>query len=132
MYCACKLLRMEDTENSNDIISSLPDSVIHHIMSFLKKKETVQTCILAKRWKNLWRTLPYLHLNLNDFGQYFSMDSSQLFINLISNLLLLRDPTGLHTFQLNCQAPIKCADQIISGWALYALRCKPRVLSACS
>ncbi|KAJ3691694.1 hypothetical protein LUZ61_020858 [Rhynchospora tenuis] len=121
---------MEIIENSNDIISSFPDSVIHHIMSFLKKKEAVQTCILAKRWKNLWRTLPYLHLNLNDFRQEnFSMASSQLFINFISNLLLLRDHTGLHTFQLNCEAPIKCTDQIISGWALYALRCKLRVLS---
>ncbi|KAJ4783244.1 F-box/RNI-like superfamily protein [Rhynchospora pubera] len=127
----CKLLKMEGIGTSIDTISDLPDSVLHHIMSFLKTREAVQTCILAKRWKNLWRTLPYLHLNLNDFRLEKNNACSSLdsFENFTSNLLLLRDPTGLHTFQLNCPYRLSCDDQIMSGCALYALRCNARVLS---
>lgn len=41
-----------------DRISALPESVLHHILSFLSFKEVAQTCLLSKRWKQVWRTFP--------------------------------------------------------------------------
>ncbi|KAJ3691697.1 hypothetical protein LUZ61_020861 [Rhynchospora tenuis] len=121
---------MEGVENTDNLISSLPDKLLHHIMSFLKTREAVQTCILSKRWKNVWRTLPYLYLNLDDFKLDISNRySPDLFMDFVSNLLLHRDPTGLHTFQLDCRYPLDCDDDIISRWACYALTKNPRVLS---
>ncbi|KEH36242.1 F-box/RNI/FBD-like domain protein [Medicago truncatula] len=45
-------------------VSSLPDSIIYHILSFLPTKDTVATSILSKRWKPLW--LSVFTLNFTD------------------------------------------------------------------
>ncbi|KAL1802745.1 hypothetical protein ACET3Z_031392 [Daucus carota] len=58
-----KKLRISGDEE--DKISSLPDELIHHILSFTDAKEAVQTSVLSNRWKSLWITLPFLN-----FGEY--------------------------------------------------------------
>uniref|UniRef100_A0A175YG98 F-box domain-containing protein n=1 Tax=Daucus carota subsp. sativus TaxID=79200 RepID=A0A175YG98_DAUCS len=58
-----KKLRIYGDEE--DKISSLPDELIHHILSFTDAKEAVQTSVLSNRWKSLWITLPFLN-----FGEY--------------------------------------------------------------
>ncbi|KAJ3686970.1 hypothetical protein LUZ61_016134 [Rhynchospora tenuis] len=50
-----------------DRISSLPDCLIHLTLSFLTAQEAVQTCVLSKRWKNLWTTSPFLNFDLRKF-----------------------------------------------------------------
>ncbi|KAK6155401.1 hypothetical protein DH2020_009649 [Rehmannia glutinosa] len=44
--------------NSMDRISQLPESVLHHILSFLSQKEATQTCLLAKSWRHVSSTRP--------------------------------------------------------------------------
>jgi len=50
-----------------DRLSDLPDYVILHILSFLDTRRAVQTCILSKRWNNLWKHLPSLILRPSYF-----------------------------------------------------------------
>ena len=54
-----------------DRLSDLPNCVILHILSFLDTKHAVQTCILSKRWNNLWKNLPTLILNSLHFLPVF-------------------------------------------------------------
>lgn len=49
---------MED----KDIISKLPDELIHKVLSFVDAKEALQTSVLSKRWKLVWTTLPFLNI----------------------------------------------------------------------
>jgi hypothetical protein len=46
-----------------DRLSALPDSLLHAIMSFLKARQAVQTCVLATRWRHLWRSVPCLDVD---------------------------------------------------------------------
>lgn len=50
-----------------DRITDLSDDVLVHMLSFLNVKKAIQTCILSKRWTNLWKTLPTLALNFRKF-----------------------------------------------------------------
>ncbi|XP_026411071.1 F-box protein At1g60400-like [Papaver somniferum] len=43
-----------------DRISELPESLTHHILSFLPIKRAASTTILSKRWNNRWLSLPVL------------------------------------------------------------------------
>lgn len=54
---------MEERNNSNcvgtkrhnlDRISDLPDSILHHILSFLPTEEAIEASYLSKRWNWLW------------------------------------------------------------------------------
>jgi len=75
-----------------DRISDLSDCVLLHILSFLNAKEAVQTCILSKRWINLWKTLSTLTLSVDHFG------TNQRLKRFLSMLLSLRDhSTDIHS-----------------------------------
>ncbi|XP_050217231.1 putative F-box/FBD/LRR-repeat protein At5g22670 [Mercurialis annua] len=39
---------------NRDIISSLPDDIVRHILSHLETKHAVRTSILSKRWRKAW------------------------------------------------------------------------------
>ncbi|CAL4986895.1 unnamed protein product [Urochloa decumbens] len=50
-----------------DRLSALPDSLLHAIMSNLKARQAVQTCVLGRRWRHLWRSVPCLDVDHDEF-----------------------------------------------------------------
>ncbi|KAI3728226.1 hypothetical protein L6452_16858 [Arctium lappa] len=61
---------------NEDRLSSLPDELIHHILSCIDSKFAVQTCLLSSRWKLLWTSMPclnfdsYLFVSLPKFSKF--------------------------------------------------------------
>jgi len=79
-----------------DRIIDLSDCVLLHTLSFLNVKEAVQTCILSKKWINLWKTLSTLTLSTVQFS------TLQSFRQFISMFLSLRDhSTDIHALSLH-------------------------------
>uniref|UniRef100_A0A0E0B7G4 F-box domain-containing protein n=1 Tax=Oryza glumipatula TaxID=40148 RepID=A0A0E0B7G4_9ORYZ len=90
-----------------DWISGLPDEILHHIMSFLNARQAVQTCVLSRRWSDLWRTVPCINADFNvfDFIDYQGDDEDYndevAFKRFVNRMLELRDPaTMIDTFWL--------------------------------
>ncbi|XP_030493104.2 putative F-box/LRR-repeat protein At4g15060 [Cannabis sativa] len=52
-----------------DRISKLPDALILHILSFLLTKDVVPTCLLSKRWKFIWYSVPTLSFSYRTYFQ---------------------------------------------------------------
>ncbi|KAJ9190270.1 hypothetical protein P3X46_001490 [Hevea brasiliensis] len=52
-----------------DRISELPESIIHHIYSFLPTKDTAITTLLSKSWGSKWASYPNLDLDQSLFGK---------------------------------------------------------------
>ncbi|OEL16783.1 hypothetical protein BAE44_0022197 [Dichanthelium oligosanthes] len=50
-----------------DRLSALPDCLLHTIMSFMKARQAVQTCALSTRWRHLWRSVPCLDVDFDEF-----------------------------------------------------------------
>ncbi|GLT40819.1 hypothetical protein SLA2020_149240 [Shorea laevis] len=79
-------------ETQMDQLSDLPDSLLHHILSFMDAKYAVQTCILSKRWVSVWTHLPVLKLDskfFNRVGNFRSFISQVLDHFETSNILTL-------------------------------------------
>uniref|UniRef100_A0A803Q0E4 F-box domain-containing protein n=1 Tax=Cannabis sativa TaxID=3483 RepID=A0A803Q0E4_CANSA len=66
---------MVDGNDGEDRISKLPNSVIVHILSFLKTENVVPTCVLSKRWKFIWYSVPTIFFSMT--GLCSRMDTAQ-------------------------------------------------------
>ncbi|CAL5443732.1 unnamed protein product [Camellia sinensis] len=68
MSFSSSLIRVSAKLSNNNIgamdrISELPDSIIHHMMSFLNRSDVARTSVLSKRWHNLWASFPILNFD---------------------------------------------------------------------
>ncbi|KAL5726382.1 hypothetical protein ACHQM5_009429 [Ranunculus cassubicifolius] len=51
--------------NSLDRLSNLPESLIHHILSFMDTKHVVQSSVLSSMWKHYWKSVSFLNFDRN-------------------------------------------------------------------
>jgi len=54
-------------ESSDNSIESLPDGVLQHILSFLPARDAVRSCVLARRWLELWMFAMGLRITSNGY-----------------------------------------------------------------
>ncbi|CAI0374517.1 unnamed protein product [Linum tenue] len=73
-------------DETDDWVSDLPNPILHHILSFLDTKYTVQTCLLSRRWRCLWKDVPVLKFS----GFSFHHDEDSGFVNHVTKFLALR------------------------------------------
>ncbi|RZC57401.1 hypothetical protein C5167_004708 [Papaver somniferum] len=74
--------------NNQDRLSNLPESLIHHILSFLDMKYVVQTSILSRKWRYTWTTVSTLVFEsdaFNDSGE----KKVQSFMRFVTSILML-------------------------------------------
>ncbi|OVA16880.1 F-box domain [Macleaya cordata] len=97
-----------------DMISKLPDSLLHHILSFLTTKCAACTCILSKRWRYVWTNTPNL-----DFLHWRSPTAKDLhletesFMGFVDGILIFRN-TPIKKFGLKCDE--LCDESRMNAW----------------
>ncbi|CAL4991867.1 unnamed protein product [Urochloa decumbens] len=118
-----------------DRLSALPDCLLHTIMSFMKARQAVQTCVLSTRWRHLWHSVPCLDIDLdefkvdNDTGSFEDNDIDNdtewgNFGNFTVNLLLRCNIALLDSFKLRAGwvgAPYSAKRQA-GGWIRHAMK----------
>ena len=82
-----------NTDDYQDIISSLPNSLLTHILSFLPIRDSVSTSILSSRWRPLWTLIPVLDLNQVGLAERCSEEKSEKFkfVDIVSRIMALRN-----------------------------------------
>lgn len=103
-------------------IERLPDRVLLHILSLLSTYKAVQTSILSKRWKNLWKSVPCLDLDCS----YFNDDEA--FQNFVNGVLILHKNKQLDRFCLTWFDCDKDGWHIIDTWMRHVIELRPRDL----
>ncbi|KAL8156685.1 hypothetical protein AgCh_001691 [Apium graveolens] len=53
-------------QDEGDRLSSLPDDILHQILSFLGTRQAVQTSVLSKQWRHVWTTTSSLSFDWYD------------------------------------------------------------------
>ncbi|GFQ06991.1 putative F-box/LRR-repeat protein at3g28410 [Phtheirospermum japonicum] len=83
-------------ETPIDRLSSLPDSIIIHILSFLQVKHSAVTAVLSTRWRYLWPETPILI-----FREKSSCpETTRNFVTRTHRTLVLCGRNGLETFEI--------------------------------
>ncbi|KAJ1691295.1 hypothetical protein LUZ63_015450 [Rhynchospora breviuscula] len=127
----CDMERVGRRSRSDaDMISSLPDCLIHVIMSFLTAQEAVRTCVLSKRWEKLWTTLPFLDFDMSKFecdGKHSGRIEGKFerFLDFVSMTLLHRETSDMHKFHVSFSGKMHRSSKhtmFIRSWIVYALK----------
>ncbi|XP_057950939.1 F-box/LRR-repeat protein At4g14103-like [Malania oleifera] len=112
-----RLRRKIVLEDAEDRISSLPDSIICHIFSFLPTKDAVRSSVLSTRWKYLFVSSP--NLDFDDLS-FLGVASRPRFVNFIYRLLALRGSSHVNRFRLRCY--VNHDDPHVNTWISAAVR----------
>ncbi|KAE8787138.1 hypothetical protein D1007_38914 [Hordeum vulgare] len=109
-----------------DHISALPDHILHHMLSFLPAQLAVQTCVLARRWRHLWRSTTGLRIHGLDNENSVKVKDLRKFVD---HLLILRERTHLDTVQIAFNEYDDDDLPDVNLWIRFAVMCKVRVLT---
>ncbi|KAF8689281.1 hypothetical protein HU200_042075 [Digitaria exilis] len=84
-------------------INALGNDVLLRAISFLEARQLVQTCVLSRRWRNLWRSVPRINATHHEFDVMVdSEEERSVRIKKFTNaLLMLRNPVALDAFRLS-------------------------------
>uniref|UniRef100_A0A453HKG5 F-box domain-containing protein n=2 Tax=Aegilops tauschii subsp. strangulata TaxID=200361 RepID=A0A453HKG5_AEGTS len=109
-----------------DCIGALPEGILHHILSFLPAQEAVRTCVLAQRWRHLWKCTTGLRI-VGNKGPV----SVQLLRKFMDHLLILRERTDLDTVGIEFRKFREDDVPFVNLWIRFALQSKVRALTVC-
>ncbi|EES09489.1 hypothetical protein BDA96_05G078800 [Sorghum bicolor] len=112
---------------SGGCIDALPDGVLGHILGFLPAPEAVQTCVLARRWRHLWRTATGLRIGCcssEDEGRRVKEQRE-----FVDHLLLLRGSLPLDICEFGFSELEDDDVPRVNLWFRHVVMSRARVLS---
>ena len=108
-------------------VHDLPDSLLQHVLSFLPAQTAVRTCVLARRWRHLWRSTTGLRIvGLDDDEENVPVQDLRKFVE---HLLMLRERTDLESVEMKFYSCSEGEMPYVNLWIRFAVICKVRVLT---
>ncbi|KAI5419840.1 FBD-associated F-box protein At4g10400 isoform X1 [Lathyrus oleraceus] len=98
--------RQKEVENHGgvtDRMSSLPDSVLCHILSFLPTKTSVTTTsLVSRRWRHLWQHLQVFYFAHDSGESVQGSKKFEKFAFFVNAVLAFRKSRDIRKFELSC------------------------------
>ncbi|GAU47091.1 hypothetical protein TSUD_369240 [Trifolium subterraneum] len=94
-----------EEEENNDRMSSLPDSILSRILSFLPTKTSVRMSFVSRRWRNFWKNLQVFDFSDKSSYVLYDHDNEEqflLFTIFVNAVLTLRRSLVIRKFSLDC------------------------------
>ncbi|XBJ09614.1 hypothetical protein VPH35_014657 [Triticum aestivum] len=105
-----------------DRIGALPDDLLRRVLSFLTSRESVCTCVLARCWRHLWKSVPVVRVMVP-----VPIDrEGEEELWFVNSLLLLRDRAPLHEVDIRTYLDDPSAPLNVELWLRYAASCHVR------
>ncbi|GAA0169826.1 hypothetical protein LIER_24218 [Lithospermum erythrorhizon] len=94
----------EHTCPKENYITRLPDEILCHIISYLGMKDAVRTCVLSRRWRILYCTLPNPKFECHKMFEFVSLIEHNFhrtrFVTAVDTFLRLRSGLPMESFTL--------------------------------
>ncbi|CAN6380903.1 unnamed protein product [Urochloa humidicola] len=113
------------SEDAGDRIGTLPDALLHRILSFLPAQQAARTCVLARRWIHLWKSATALRIVGADGESPVRLGDVREFVD---HLLLFRGCSPLEECEFRFDGLSDGDVPRMNLWIRHALVCKVRVL----
>ncbi|EYU22801.1 hypothetical protein MIMGU_mgv1a027039mg [Erythranthe guttata] len=91
----------------NDLISHLSDDILISIISRLCTRDATRTSLLARRWRNLYKSVTKIEFSCYDLLEHVPLtsksiwsESSNSVVNALDRFLRLRYDSKIHSFRL--------------------------------
>ncbi|ERN16550.1 hypothetical protein AMTRI_Chr11g96470 [Amborella trichopoda] len=84
----------KSVSSSADKLSYLPKEIISSILSFLPVREAGRTSVLARKWRNMWASMPVLNLDVDSFSESKTDETQEFFYDwnmIIHNFVSLHE-----------------------------------------
>ncbi|KAI8558066.1 hypothetical protein RHMOL_Rhmol04G0059600 [Rhododendron molle] len=94
-----ELSEVQNVGKGNDIISSLPEHVLHHILSFLSTKDAIRSSVLSTKWKYLWTSIA--NIDLKETYHLAGEKEDGSFLDFVERVLLLHDASDIKSLTLS-------------------------------
>ena len=124
-------LSSSSADDYKDVISSLPDCLLIHVLSFLPTRASVATSILSSRWRSLWKLVPVLDLDQRtlftrldtEYPGPTRTNSNFSFLDAVSNIWALRNaiPLPFPLRKLLLHWTSSCDTFLVSTWVQHTL-----------
>ncbi|CAN6374728.1 unnamed protein product [Urochloa humidicola] len=113
------------SEDAGDHIGALPDALLHRILSFLPAQQAARTCVLARRWIDLWKSATALRIVGADGESPVRLGDVREFVD---HLLLFRVCSPLEECEFRFDGLSTDDVPRLNLWIRLALLCRVRVL----
>ncbi|KAL6629483.1 hypothetical protein ACP70R_029248 [Stipagrostis hirtigluma subsp. patula] len=127
MKCACA--GRTSGVSASDRLSTLPDCVLHIVLSFLPARHAVQTSVLSWRWRDLWCSMPCINIDEREFevGGYRQIKEEwDKFEDFTTNQLLFHsNSVSLDRFRIYAHSH---SQRPVDKWIRLGIKCCPAVL----
>ncbi|XBI50605.1 hypothetical protein VPH35_113988 [Triticum aestivum] len=115
-----------------DRLGDLPDCLLHVILSYLRSRQAVQTSVLSRRWRHLFRDVPCVDIDDRDFTNGGDGRHWERFEDFSDRLLTsIRPGARLDVFRLHLASRV-CDNRTSSRWIRRGLRHLPAAVDICA